>query len=50
MIIRTFKATIHPGKNEEFKTFFTQIAIPLVRKQEGLVDFVYWTANGRDVK
>ena len=38
MIVRTFTATIYPGKNEEFKTFFTQIAIPLVREQEGLID------------
>ncbi len=38
MIVRTFKATIYPGKNEEFKTFFTQIAIPLVKLQEGLID------------
>ena len=38
MIVRTFKATIYPGKNEEFKTFFTQIAIPLVKQQEGLID------------
>ncbi|MCG8330742.1 MAG: antibiotic biosynthesis monooxygenase [Chitinophagales bacterium] len=38
MIVRVFKATIHPGKNDEFKKFFTEIAIPLVKQQEGLID------------
>ena len=38
MIVRVFKATIHNGKNEEFKEFFTKTAIPLVKQQEGLVD------------
>lgn len=38
MIIRVFKATIYHGKSAEFKDFFTKIAIPFVKQQEGLID------------
>lgn len=38
MIVRVFKATIYTEKTKEFKHFFTKIAIPLVKQQEGLID------------
>lgn len=38
MVIRIFKATIYKDKTEEFKQFFTKIAIPLVKQQDGLIN------------
>ncbi|MGR3760185.1 antibiotic biosynthesis monooxygenase family protein [Roseobacteraceae bacterium NS-SX3] len=37
MIIRVFRATVRDDKVNEFKKFLTETAIPLVRKQPGLV-------------
>ena len=36
MIIRFFRAIVHEGMQEEFRTFFLETALPLVRSQEGL--------------
>jgi heme-degrading monooxygenase HmoA len=37
MIIRVFRPTIHPGKEDEFESFLRDTAIPLVSQQSGLV-------------
>jgi heme-degrading monooxygenase HmoA len=37
VIIRVFRPTIHPGKEQEFEAFLAGTAIPLVSKQAGLV-------------
>jgi hypothetical protein len=37
MIIRVFKPTIHPGKENEFESFLRDTAVPLVSRQAGLV-------------
>ena len=37
MIIRVFRPTIHPGKEQEFEAFLRDTAIPLVSQQAGLV-------------
>ena len=37
MIIRIFRAVVQPGKQQEFEAFFTETAIPHVRKQPGLI-------------
>lgn len=37
-IIRVFRAFVKPGKEDEFKSFFLNEAIPLVRKYKGLVN------------
>ncbi|MCW3782178.1 antibiotic biosynthesis monooxygenase family protein [Defluviimonas salinarum] len=37
MIIRIFRATIHEGKEAEFREFFLHTALPLVKSQPGLV-------------
>jgi heme-degrading monooxygenase HmoA len=37
MIIRVFRPTIHPGKEQEFEAFLRDTAVPLVSKQAGLV-------------
>lgn len=37
MIIRFFRAIVHIGKEEAFKTFFTETALPIIRSQEGLI-------------
>ena len=37
MIVRFFRAIVHDGKQEEFKTFFLDTALPLVRSQDGLI-------------
>ena len=36
-IVRVFSAVVHPGKEEEFKSFFLNEAISNVRKHKGLV-------------
>ncbi|NIR50579.1 MAG: hypothetical protein GWN55_10205 [Phycisphaerae bacterium] len=36
-IVRVFRAVVHPGKEEEFKSFFLNDAIPILRKHKGLV-------------
>jgi quinol monooxygenase YgiN len=37
MIIRVFRATIHPGKEAEFESFLRHTAVPLVSRQTGLL-------------
>ena len=37
MIIRVFRPTIHPGKEQEFEAFLGETAVPLVSRQAGLV-------------
>ncbi|HEY7271481.1 MAG TPA: antibiotic biosynthesis monooxygenase [Actinoplanes sp.] len=37
MIIRVFKPTIRPGKENEFESFLRDTAMPLVSRQAGLV-------------
>lgn len=37
MIIRVFRAIVHDGKQEEFATFFREIAIPLLESQPGML-------------
>ena len=37
MVIRVFRPTIHPGKEDEFEAFLRETAVPLVSKQSGLV-------------
>ena len=37
MIVRVFRPTIHPGKEQEFEAFLSGTAIPLVSRQAGLV-------------
>ena len=37
MIIRVFRPTIHPGKEQEFEAFLRDTAVPLVSRQSGLV-------------
>lgn len=36
-IVRVFRATVKPGKEEEFKSFFLNDAVPLLRGHKGLV-------------
>ena len=37
MIIRVFRAVVHPGRQQEFENFFTDTAIPHLRRQSGLI-------------
>lgn len=37
MIIRVFHATTHEGRADEFREFFVDVALPLVRSFPGLV-------------
>ena len=37
MIIRVFRPTIHPGKENEFELFLRETALPLVSQQSGLL-------------
>ena len=37
MIIRVFRPTIHPGKEDEFESFLRETALPLMAQQPGLV-------------
>jgi len=36
-IVRVFRATIKPGKEEAFRAFFIDDAIPILRSHKGLV-------------
>ena len=36
-VIRIFRATIKPGAEAPFKAFFLEEALPMVRRQEGLL-------------
>ena len=38
MIIRVFLADIVPGKEEEFKSFFLDQALPMIKAQKGLIE------------
>ena len=40
MIARVFRATVKPGKQKDFKSFFINYALPLIKKQEGIVDVI----------
>jgi quinol monooxygenase YgiN len=37
MIMRVFQVTVHEGKEAAFRDFFLHTALPLMRRQEGLV-------------
>jgi heme-degrading monooxygenase HmoA len=37
MIIRVFRATVHDGKQDEFRTFFLETAVPLLSSQRGML-------------
>ena len=37
MIIRIFQVVVRPGKEEEFRRFFHETAIPLMRGTKGIV-------------
>ena len=37
MILRIFRAIVHEGQQGAFRTFVLETALPLTRKQEGLV-------------
>lgn len=37
MVIRFFRALVHDGRQNEFRKFFLETALPLVRSQNGLV-------------
>ena len=37
MIVRVFQVTVHEGKEKQFEEFFREEALPLVRRQPGLV-------------
>ena len=38
MIVRVFRGIVHDGKQDEFEKFFLETALPILEKQEGLVD------------
>ena len=38
MIMRIFQVVTRPGKEADFKEFFHESAIPLMRRTEGIVD------------
>lgn len=37
MIMRIFQVLTHEGKEEDFRTFFHDVAIPLMKRTDGLV-------------
>ena len=37
MIMRIFQVLTHEGKEEDFRTFFRDVAIPLMKRTDGLV-------------
>lgn len=37
MIVRVFRVTVHAGKEDEFRRFFLDTAIPLMKRQPGLI-------------
>ncbi|MBE1282623.1 MAG: antibiotic biosynthesis monooxygenase [Rhodobacteraceae bacterium] len=37
MLVRIFRAVIHDGKIDQFRDFFLNTALPLMREQEGLI-------------
>ncbi len=39
MIVRVFRALVHPGKQQEFKAKVNQLSIPLVQRQRGLIAY-----------
>jgi heme-degrading monooxygenase HmoA len=47
MIVRLYKAHIKPGKEQEWERVIQSVALPLMRKQSGLVDAFYtWDTWG----
>ena len=43
MILRQFRVTIHPGKEDEFERVFRDEILPMVKRHEGLE----WVAAGK---
>ena len=43
MIIRVFRAVVHPGKQREFGQFFINTALPHIKAQSGLVSITVGT-------
>ena len=41
MIVRIFQVTICEGKEEEFRRFFTETAVPLMKSQKGLAEITF---------
>lgn len=37
MIVRVFRAVVHPGKQHEFRQFFINTALPHIEAQPGLL-------------
>ena len=35
MIVRVFRARVHPGKEDEFERFVIETALPMVKAAEG---------------
>lgn len=46
MIMRIFQVTIKEGKEEEFGDFFHNVAIPLMRRTDGIVQVLPGTPHG----
>lgn len=40
MIMRLFRVTTHEGKAAEFEDFFRNTAVPLMKRQDGLVSLI----------
>ena len=38
MIVRVFRARVHPGKEDEFERFVLEKGVPMVKAQEGCTD------------
>ena len=36
-VVRVFRASVHPGKEAEFESFFLEAAVPMLRAHNGLV-------------
>ena len=45
MLIRVFRAVVHPGQQAEFERFFLNKALPMVKTQRGLVSVMVGTPN-----
>ena len=43
MIMRVFQVSTHPGKEAEFRRFFTETALPMMRSTPGLVSITAGT-------
>ena len=45
MLIRVFRAVVHPGKQAEFERFFLNKTLPMVKTQRGLVSVLVGLPN-----